>query len=344
MPPFNDNFLRAARRQNVTRTPVWFMRQAGRYMPEYRKLREKYSLLEIARTPELALEVTLQPIKRFDLDAAILFADILLPLEPMGCPFHFAKGEGPVIEKPIASAADIAKLRTIDASESLGYVAQAIGLLRKVLNVPLIGFAGAPFTLASYMIEGGHSRHFAKAKSLMWNDEKAWHAFMQKLAQVALDYLSMQIQAGAQAIQLFDSWVGCLSVVDFEQYVLPHTRFIFEGLASRYPDTPRIFFGVGTGHLLPLIATLPIDVVGVDWQTPLSRAHEMVGSRFCLQGNLDPVALFVEKSQLREKTRMILQNLPPSASLIFNLGHGILPETPLDAVETVIQTVHDFAR
>ncbi len=244
----NERFLKACRREPVDRTPVWFMRQAGRYMAEYRALREKHTMLEVCRTPELAVEVTLQPIRAFDFDAAILFSDLLVPLAPMGIPFDFHKGEGPVVEKPVRSADDVAALRRFEPREELSYSLEAIRLLRRELKVPLIGFAGAPFTLASYAIEGGHSNHFAKTKGLMYGEPATWHRLASLLADVVTDYLRAQVEAGAQAVQVFDSWIGALDEADYREFVLPHVRRLFDGLADL--DVPKIHFGTGTGHLL----------------------------------------------------------------------------------------------
>src|ERR1051325_4831590 len=280
-----DRFLRACRRESVDATPVWYMRQAGRYMPEYRKVREKHTLLEICRTPELALEVTLQPIRAFEVDAAILFADILLPLEPMGAPFEFAAGEGPVIHRPIRSKADVESLRSFEPEEGLPHVLAAIRLIRRELEgkKPLIGFAGAPFTLASYLIEGGQSSHFARVKRFMYDEPAAFALLMHKLAEVVRRYLLSQIAAGAQAVQLFDSWVGCLSQLDYRDYVLPHVRHILEPLASS--GVPVIHFGTDTGALLELQKEAGGSVIGVDWRTPLDEARRRLGNDVALQGN-----------------------------------------------------------
>jgi uroporphyrinogen decarboxylase len=334
----NDRFLRACRREAVDRTPVWFMRQAGRYMPEYRALREKHSLLELVRTPELAAEVTLQPIRALPLDAAILFSDLLVPLAPLGIPFDFQKGEGPVIEKPVRSSADVAALRRFEPREELRSGLETIRLLRRELRVPLIGFAGAPFTLASYAIEGGGSRHFAKTKDLMYRDPATWHRLAGLLAEVVADYLRAQVEAGAQALQLFDSWVGALDEADYRELVQPHVRRIFDALADL--DVPLIHFGTGTGHLLAAQRDAGGSVIGVDWRTPLDEARGRVGDGVALQGNLDPTLLFAPRERLLARVDDVLRRARGLAGHVFNLGHGILPETPVAAVRAVAEHVH----
>ena len=334
----NDRFLRACRREPVDRTPVWFMRQAGRYMPEYRALREKHSLLELVRTPELAVEVTLQPLRALPLDAAILFSDLLVPLAPLGIPFDFQKGEGPVIEKPVRSAADVAALRRFDPRDELRAALEAIRLLRRELRVPLIGFAGAPFTLASYAIEGGGSRHFAKTKALLYGDPATWHRLAGLLADVVADYLRAQVEAGAQALQLFDSWVGALDELDYRELVLPHVRRIFDALADL--DVPKIHFGTGTGHLLAAQREAGGSVIGVDWRTPLDEAWRLVGDGVAVQGNLDPTLLFAPRERLLARVDDVLRRANGRPGHVFNLGHGILPETPVEAVRAVTEHVH----
>ncbi len=287
----NDRFLKACRREPVDCTPVWFMRQAGRYMIEYRRLREKHSILDLCKTPELAAQVTLQPIDRFALDAAIIFADILLPLEPMGLSLEFAEGEGPIIHNPVRDRAAVERLKAIDDTE-LQYVMDAISLTRTRLagRVPLIGFAGAPFTLASYAIEGGSSRNYIHTKQMMYSEPLAWHRLMDKFARVITGYLRRQIRAGAQAVQLFDSWVGCLSAGDYVEYVMPHVQLIFEGL--KHEGVPLIHFGTGTAAILKSMRQAGGDVIGIDWRVPLDEAWALVGHDRAVQGNLDPVALF----------------------------------------------------
>jgi len=336
----NDRFLRACRREPVDVTPVWFMRQAGRYMPEYRALRAKHSMLELCKKPELACEVTMQPL-RLGVDAAILFADILLPLEPMGAPFEFAKGEGPVIHEPITSRKQIDALRVIEPEDGLGYVLDAIKLIRRELGgkVPLIGFAGAPFTLASYLIEGGKSAHFAKTKRMMYAEPEAWNALMAKLAEVVRRYLRAQIEAGAQVVQLFDSWVGQLSPEDYREYVLPHVKHILADVMTA--GAPVIHFGTGTHSLLELQREAGGHVIGLDWRTPLAEGWDRVGHDRAVQGNMDPTVLFAPVDVAKKHARRVLDAAAGRPGHIFNLGHGILPETPVDTVKAIIDFVHE---
>ena len=333
----NDRFLRACRREPVDCTPVWMMRQAGRYMPEYRALRAKHTMLEVCKTPELALEVTLQPLK-FGMDAAILFADILLPLEPMGAPFDFQKGEGPVIFSPIATKADVDKLHDFEIEEGLGYCLEAIKLLKKELKVPLIGFAGAPFTLASYLVEGGKSTAFAKAKRFMYAEPETFGALMHKLAEVVRRFRHKQIDAGVDAVQLFDSWVGQLSAVDYRTYVMPHVVHILKDIEKR--GVPVIHFGTGTLHLLEAMREAGGTVIGLDWRTPMNEGWKKVGADRAVQGNLDPTILLATRELAEQASKRILDEVDNKVGHIFNLGHGILPETPMENVEAVIDYVH----
>ena len=334
----NDIFLRACRREAVPRTPVWMMRQAGRYMPEYRAIRAKYSMLEVCKTPELATEVTLQPLK-FGFDASIVFADILLPVEPMGAPFEFAKGEGPVVHTPIRETKQVEALRVIDPEEDLGYVLQTIKMLKKELQVPLIGFAGAPFTLASYLIEGGKSAHFEKTKLMMFSEPETWHLLMSKLSEVCRLFLRAQVVAGVDAVQLFDSWVGQLSPDDYRQYVLPHVQGILQDLETT--GVPVIHFGTGTALLLEAQREAGGTVLGLDWRTPLSWGWKQIGYDRACQGNLDPTVLFAPKEVACERAGRILHAAAGRPGHIFNLGHGILPGTPVDTVKAVIDYVHE---
>jgi len=319
------------------------MRQAGRYMSEYRALRERYSLLDLCRTPELATEVTLQPVNRIEVDAAILFSDLLLPLEPMGLPFDFIKGEGPQLERPISTPGDIDALRDFEPREALGHVLEAIRLVQQELagRVPLIGFAGAPFTLASYAIEGGHSNNFAKTKSLMYGHPDAWHRLCDRLSTMVADYLLAQIEAGVDVVQIFDSWVGMLSATDYREFVLPHTRKIFETVAGR---VPTIHFGTGTATLLELLREAGGDVIGVDWRIPLDEAWKRIGTDRAVQGNLDPTLLLGPAKRLLEQTQDVLVRAGGRPGHIFNLGHGILPSTPLEHVQMLAQYVHRASR
>ena len=310
-------------------------------MAEYRVLRERHSLLELCRTPDLATEVTLQPINRIELDAAIIFSDLLLPLEPMGIGFDFVKGEGPAIDNPIRSSADIDRLKTFDPREALGYVFEAIRLVKRELGgkVPLIGFAGAPFTLASYAIEGGHSNTFALTKTLMYGDTAAWHRLCDRLSTVAIAHLRAQIDAGADAVQLFDSWVGALNARDYREFIRPHTKRILSELAET--GVPLIHFGVGTGAILAELREAGGDVIGVDWRTPMDVAWKTIGHDRAVQGNLDPTLLLGPLDRVLAATDDILLRTAGRAGHIFNLGHGILPQTPLEHVQELAKYVHE---
>ncbi|HET9192877.1 MAG TPA: uroporphyrinogen decarboxylase [Vicinamibacterales bacterium] len=339
----NSRFLKACRREPVDTTPVWFMRQAGRYMAEYRALRERHSLLEICRQPDLATEVTLQPVRRIDVDAAILFSDLLLPLEPMGLPFDFVKGEGPQIEQPIGGPEDIERLRLFEPREALAHVLTAIGQIQQELAgaVPLIGFAGAPFTLASYAIEGGHSNNFARTKALMYGHPDAWHRLCEKFATVVSTYLTAQIEAGVDAVQLFDSWVGTLNAADYREFAFPHTQRIFQTIGTR---VPTIHFGTGTSTILEELREAGGDVIGVDWRIPLDQAWDRIGSDRAVQGNLDPTLLLGPTSRMFEQTDEVLRRAAGKTGHIFNLGHGILPSTPVEHVQMLAQYVHSAGR
>jgi uroporphyrinogen decarboxylase len=335
-----DRFLRACRRQPVDCTPIWFMRQAGRYMAAYQALRQRHSLLDLCKTPELAAEVTLQPIQRLPVDAAIIFTDLLIPLEPMGAKLVFAPNEGPVIENPVRSAADVEALRRVDPQADLAFTLEAIRMVCRELDgkVPLIGFAGAPFTLASYLIEGSGSRHYMQTKQLMYHQSEAWHRLLDKLATVATAFLQAQVAAGAQVVQLFDSWVGCLSPEDYRRYVLPHTTQVIEGL--RNAGAPVIHFGTDTAMLLDAMREAGSDVIGVDWRIPLDDAWRRIGYDVGIQGNLDPVALFAPLPEISRRVDDILRRAGDRPGHIFNLGHGILPETPFEHVQAVAEMVH----
>lgn len=339
----NSRFLKACRREPVDATPVWFMRQAGRYMAEYRALRQKHSLLELCRTPDLATEVTLQPVRRIEVDAAILFSDLLLPLEPMGLPFDFVKGEGPAIEQPIRSPEDIDKLRLFEPREALAHVLEAIKQIQSELGgrVPLIGFAGAPFTLASYAIEGGHSNNFAHTKALMYGHPDAWHRLCEKFAAVVGDYLNAQIDAGVDAVQVFDSWVGALNSADYREFVLPHTKRIFDAVGTR---VPTIHFGTGTATLLEDLRDAGGDVIGVDWRIPLDVAWQRIGPAHAVQGNLDPTLLLGPTARLLDAAEDVLTRVNGRPGHIFNLGHGILPTTPVEHVQMLARHVHSVSR
>jgi uroporphyrinogen decarboxylase len=336
-------FMRACRRQPTRYTPIWLMRQAGRYMPEYRRVREKHSFLEMCQQPDLAAEVTVTAVERLGVDAAIIFADILLPLVPMNVGLHYESGDGPVIDRPLRSAADLDRIAPVVALESLGFVAESIRLVRRALNgrVPLIGFAGAPFTLASYMIEGGGSRQYQATKTLMYTQPATWHRMMEMIARVTADYLNMQVDAGADVVQLFDSWVGSLGPDDYRRFVLPHTRSV---IAAVRPAVPVIHFGTVTGNLLELMREAGGDVIGLDWRVDLGEAWTRLGDGVAVQGNLDPIALFAEVPEIRRRARAILDSAGGRPGHIFNLGHGILPQTPVDHVIALVDAVHEMSR
>jgi uroporphyrinogen decarboxylase len=338
----NDRFLRACRCEPVDATPVWFMRQAGRYMAEYRIIREKYSLIEICQHPEIAAEVTLQPVRALGVDAAILFADILLPVIPLGLGLEFAKGEGPMIASPVRSLEDVRAMKPFDPESDLGYVMDAIRILRGMLgSVPLIGFCGAPFTVASYIIEGGSSREFLKTKTMMYSSPEVFHALMEKLSSVLSEYLVAQIRAGAQAVQVFDSWVGALSPSDYERFVLPYSQKVLK--AAETMNVPVIHFGTNTTTLLPLMKQAGGSVLGLDWRLPLDDGWKIVGHDRAVQGNLDPVTLFAPLPEIKARVHDILRRAEGRPGHIFNLGHGILQHTPIDNVKVVVDMVHEFA-
>ncbi len=332
-------FLKACRREPTDVTPVWLMRQAGRYMPEYRSLRAKVSFLELCKNPDLATEVTVTAAERLGVDAAILFADILLILEPLGFDLEFAKGEGPVLHNPIRVAGDVERVRRLPDPAPLDYVFQAVRSIRAALrpDLPLIGFAGAPFTLACYAIEGGGSRHYEQAKAFMYRDPGAWDLLLDVLVEATAAYLNAQAAAGAQALQIFDSWVGNLSPSDYRRFVLPHMRRLFTRLA---PGVPVIHFGTDTGSLLELQREAGGDVIGLDWRVDLGPAWERLGPGVGVQGNLDPTLLFAPIPEIERQTRRILAEAAGRPGHIFNLGHGILPHTPVDHVLALVAMVH----
>jgi uroporphyrinogen decarboxylase len=336
-----SRFLRAANRLPVDATPVWFMRQAGRYMAEYRAIREKYSLLEICYHPELAAEVTLQPVRALGVDAAILFADILLPAIPLGVGLEFAKGEGPILKNPVRTLADVQNLKPVDPETDLGYVMDALKILRGELkDTPLIGFCGAPFTVASYIVEGGASRDFLKTKTMMYSDPQTWHALMEKLSTVLTDYLLAQIRAGAQAVQVFDSWVGALSPADYVEFVQPYSRRILQ--AAQQTGIPVIHFGTGATTLLPAMKAAGGTVLGLDWRLPLDDGWNLLGQDVAIQGNLDPTVLFAPRPEIKKRVDDILRRAAGRPGHIFNLGHGILQNTPVDSVKAVVDMVHEY--
>ena len=335
-----SRFLDACARRPVDATPVWFMRQAGRYMAEYRALRKRHALLEICRTPELAVEVTLQPVRRLGVDAAILFSDLLIPLGPMGIEFDFVHGEGPKIDNPVTTPADVDKLRDYEPREALGFTMEAIRQLRRELEgkVPLIGFAGAPFTLASYLVEGGSTRSFGKTKAMMYSDPAGWHRLASKLAATVRAYLLAQIEAGAQAVQLFDSWAGALAPQDYRELVLPHSRAVIEGLEDT--SVPVIHFATGNSGLLPSFREAGGDVIGLDWRIDLDVAWNLLGAEVAVQGNLDPALLLAPPELVRRRADDVLARAGSRPGHIFNLGHGVLPNTPVETVADLVEHVH----
>jgi uroporphyrinogen decarboxylase len=338
----NSLFVQAAKAQPTERTPVWFMRQAGRYMPEYRAIRKQYSLIEICKKPEIAAQVSIDAAEILQVDAAIIFADLLLPLEVMGLPFHFAPGDGPKIESPIRTRQDVAALRT-DRAGDLGYVSEAVKLVCKHFGdkLPVIGFCGAPFTLASYMIEGGSSRNYVFTKTMMYSAPDAWCELMAKLVSVTAEYSAEQVRAGADSIQIFDSWVGCLSVEDYRRYVLPHVK----ELVKRLQETrvPIIYFGTDSATLLPSMKETGAEVIGLDWRIPLDTGWQSLGFNGAVQGNLDPVLLFADWKQLKARAEDILRRAAGRPGHLFNLGHGILPETPVANVKALCDFVREHS-
>ena len=337
-----STFLAACQRERTSYTPVWLMRQAGRYMEEYRKLRTQYGFLELCKKTELAAEITLAPVEKLGVDAAILFADILLILEPMDVGLEYSKGDGPVIQRPVRSGIDVDALKEFDPASELSFVYEAVQKIRKQLNdkVPLIGFAGAPFTLASYLIEGGGSRNYIHTKKLFYSAPEAWQRLMERLAGVIASYLNCQISAGAQAVQIFDSWAGCLTPSDYQQFVLPYTKTVIDAIT---PNVPVINFSTGTAGLLKQVRAAGGDVIGLDWRVNLDEAWTTVGHDIAVQGNLDPVALFGSPKEIRNRVAEILKRASGRPGHIFNLGHGVLPETPVDHVIAMVEAVHELS-
>jgi uroporphyrinogen decarboxylase len=334
--------MQACRRAPTPYTPIWLMRQAGRYLPQYKRVRDRHPFLEMCRQPDLAAEVTLAAVERLGVDAAIIFADILLPLMPMGVGLRYEAGDGPIIEQPIRTEAGLQKLTAVPVAESLGFVAEAIRIVRRELSnrLPLIGFAGAPFTLASYLVEGGSSRQYQATKTLMYTNPAVWHQMMELLAGTSTEYLKLQIEAGADVVQLFDSWVGSLGPDDYRHFVLPYTRRV---IAAVPPGVPVIHFGTVTGALLELMREAGGDVIGLDWRVDLAEAWHRLGPDVSVQGNLDPVALFADVAEIKRRAREILDRAAGRPGHIFNLGHGILPETPVDHVIALVDMVHEMS-
>jgi uroporphyrinogen decarboxylase len=338
VPPFEDRMLRALRQEPVDRTPVWFMRQAGRYLPEYRSIRGDLDVLETVRRPEQVVELTLQPIRRMALDAAIVFSDIMVPVAAVGVPVRIEPGRGPVLDEPFRTPADVARLRPLEPDEDEPFVLEALRLLRKELSVPLIGFAGAPFTLASYLVEGGPSRDYSRTKALMLGAPATWDRLMEVLVAIVAPHLQAQAAAGAQVLQVFDSWVGALTPDDYETSVLPHMQRLFARVAEA--GAPVIHFGVGTGDLLALMRCAGGDAIGVDYRTPLDVAWDRIGHDRAVQGNLDPAVLLAPTETIESRARAVLARANGRWGHVFNLGHGVLPPTQVGALERLVDLVH----
>ncbi|MET0148132.1 MAG: uroporphyrinogen decarboxylase [Acidimicrobiales bacterium] len=340
MPDLQDSpFLRACRREPVPHTPVWFMRQAGRSLPEYRELRGTGSILDAIHTPDLATEITLQPVRRHGVDAAVLFSDIVVPIQAVGFGVDVVPGTGPVVEDPFAGAADLNRLRPLEPEADIPYVLETVCNLVGELEVPLIGFAGAPFTVASYLIEGRPSRTYAKTKAMMLGEPELWAALIDRLADLALGFVRAQVAAGASAVQLFDSWAGALTPEQYEAHVLPASRKVFAGLADL--GVPRVHFGVGTGELLGLFADAGADVVGVDWRVPIDAGWKRIGFEKGVQGNLDPAACLAPWPAVEREVVGVLERIAGRPGHIFNLGHGVLPETDPTVLTRIVELVHE---
>jgi uroporphyrinogen decarboxylase len=339
----NSRLLKAARCEPTDTTPVWIMRQAGRYLPEYMAVRSKVTFIELCKRPELAAEVTLTAQRVLGVDAAILFADLLPMLEPMGIDLEYAKGEGPVIHNPLRTGADVDRFHELETVDSLHFVFDAVKLIRRDLpaDIPLLGFAGAPFTLASYVIEGGGSKNYLATKQMMYRDEGAWRTLMERLCRSLIKYINAQVDAGCQAIQLFDSWAGCLSPADYRRYVLPFTKQVVEGIR---PETPVINFLTGNPALLPLLREAGGNVFGLDWRVDLADGWRTVGYDVGVQGNLDPVSLMADLPTLRARAKAILDATEGRPGHIFNLGHGVFPEVPPENVKALVEMVHEMGR
>lgn len=333
-------FIRACRRQTTPRAPIWLMRQAGRYQPEFREVRAKYGFLELCKNSQKAAEVTVMAVEMLNVDAAIIFADILLLIDALGCGLEYVKGEGPVIHKPIHTFDDVAALPDIDVAESLSYVYEALRLTANQLpkHIPLIGFAGAPFTLASYLIEGGSSKNFEKTKALMYSQPETWHQLMDRIVDLTAKYLQHQVTAGADALQLFDSWVGCLSPTDYRRFVLPHSTKLIDTISG---DVPIIHFGTNTATLLADMKEAGGDVIGLDWRIPLDQGWAKVGHNTAVQGNLDPTVLLGTKEEIKLQAQRVLKEAAGKPGHIFNLGHGILPPTPIENVKYLVEVVRN---
>ncbi|MGF9698307.1 uroporphyrinogen decarboxylase [Paenibacillus sp. MABNR03] len=339
---YNDRLIRASFKQQVDRVPVWYMRQAGRYDPEYRKIKEKYSLLEICRQPELAAEVTLMPVRKLGVDAAILYSDIMNPVASLGIDFDIVKNIGPVIDNPIRSAADVDRLRPIDVEGDLPHILETIRILDKELDVPLITFAGAPFTIASYLIEGRPSKGYIRTKTMMYSEPEVWHKLMQKLGDMVITYVRAHIANGGKAFQLFDSWVGALSPNDFKTYVLPTITRIFTELSDL--NVPKIYFpGVASGELLPTLTDLQANVIGLDWRVSITEGRKRLGGQFAVQGNLDPYVLTAPMDLIKQQAKVIIDEGIKEPGYIFNLGHGLFPEASLEKLRELTAYIHEYS-
>ncbi|GIO91197.1 uroporphyrinogen decarboxylase [Paenibacillus lactis] len=339
---YNDQFIRACRKQDISHVPVWYMRQAGRYDPEYRKIKEKYSLLEICSQPELAAEVTLMPVRKLGVDAAILYSDIMNPVASIGVDFDIVKNIGPVIDQPIRTVADVEKLRPIDVEGDLGHVLETIRILDKELEVPLITFAGAPFTIASYLIEGRPSKNYLRTKELMYSEPKVWFSLMDKLGDMVIAYLRAHVSNGGKAFQLFDSWVGALSPQDFRTFVLPTIERIFAELADL--NVPKIYFpGVSSGELLPTLTELRADVIGLDWRVSISEGRRRLGGKYAVQGNLDPTVLTGPMPLIQQYAKEIIDQGIQEPGFVFNLGHGLFPEASLEKLRELTSYIHEYS-
>lgn len=339
---YNDRLIRALRKQEVDHLPVWYMRQAGRYDPEYRKIKEKYSLLEICRQPELAAGITMMPVRKLGVDAAILYSDIMNPVASLGVDFDIVKNIGPVIEQPIRTLADIDRLRPIDVHKDLSHILETIAILDRQLDVPLITFAGAPFTIASYLIEGRPSKSYIRTKAMMYGEPEAWFKLMDKLGDMVIAYLRAHVQSGGKAFQLFDSWVGALAPNDFKRYVLPTITRIFAEL--RDLDVPKIYFpGVSSGELLPTLTGIDADAVGLDWRVSITEGRRRTGGKYAMQGNLDPYILTAPMDVIKQQAKEIIDDGLTAPGFVFNLGHGLFPEASLEKLRELTEFVHAYS-
>ncbi|CAM2961443.1 uroporphyrinogen decarboxylase [Paenibacillus sediminis] len=339
---YNDRLIRACRKQPVDQLPVWYMRQAGRYDPDYRKIKEKYTLLEICQQPELAAEVTMMPVRKLGVDAAILYSDIMNPVASLGVDFDIVKNIGPVIDNPIRTKEDVERLRPIDVDKDLSHIMETIRILDRELDVPLITFAGAPFTIASYLIEGRPSKSYIRTKTLMYEQPEVWHQLMAKLGDMVITYLRAHVANGGRAFQLFDSWVGALAPKDFQVYVLPTITRIFAELQDL--DVPKIYFpGVSSGELLPTLRNLRADVIGLDWRVSITEGRKRTGNKFAVQGNLDPYVLTAPMNVIKQYAKEIIDEGIKEPGFIFNLGHGLFPEASLDKLRELTEYVHEYS-